>query len=245
MQIRTEHGLRDPEALKLIGDHYLNLKKTDGSYRRIADRVQVAEIGNGEARYSLEIGWPKLATPGSYQVEVYACRDGRIVGQSGTTLSLTEIGFPAFMANAAREHPYGYGILAVILAVIAGFGIDALAVLLGGAKKRSTRRGAPATTASASIAHYGGSGRRGWCTGAGAGRWRTTLAPCPSKPCNGSVGRLGCDAQQRPGALIASGDAGVRRIGDVSCGALVCPKPRNHGACRGPSGGPAHDYNQR
>jgi uncharacterized protein (TIGR02186 family) len=136
MQIRTEHGLRDPEALKAIGDLYLDLKKKDGSYRRIADRVRVTEIGNGESHYMLDIGWPKLATPGSYQVEVYACRDDRIVGQSGTALRLVEVGFPAFMANTARQHPYGYGLLAVILAVIAGFGIDALAVLLGGAKKR-------------------------------------------------------------------------------------------------------------
>ncbi|MGA2961123.1 MAG: TIGR02186 family protein [Candidatus Korobacteraceae bacterium] len=136
MHIRTEHGLRDPEALKLIGDHYLDLKKEEGRYRRIADRVHVVEIGNGEARYTLDIGWPKLATPGSYQVEVYACRNDRVIGQSGATLKLVEVGFPAFMANAAREHPYEYGILAVILAVIAGFGIDALAVLFGGAKKR-------------------------------------------------------------------------------------------------------------
>ncbi len=136
MHIRTEHGVRDPEALKVIGDQYLDLKKKEGSYRRIADRVHVAEIGNGEARFTLEIGWPKLATPGSYQVEVYACRDDRIIGQSGAALQLVEVGFPAFMANAAREHPYGYGILAVILAVIAGFGIDALAVLVGGSKKR-------------------------------------------------------------------------------------------------------------
>jgi uncharacterized protein (TIGR02186 family) len=136
MHIRTEHGVRDPEALKVIGDQYIDLKKKEGSYRRIADRVSLAETGNGEARYTLEIGWPKLATPGSYQVEVYACRDGRIIGQSGATLKLVEVGFPAFMANAAREHPYGYGILAVILAVIAGFGIDAIAVLLGGTKKR-------------------------------------------------------------------------------------------------------------
>jgi uncharacterized protein (TIGR02186 family) len=143
MHIRSEHGLRDPEALRLIADHYLDLKKKDGSYRRIADQVHVSETGSGGVRYALEIDWPKLATPGSYQVEVYACRDGRIVGQSGTTLNLAEVGFPAFMANAAREHPYGYGILAVILAVIAGFGIDALAVLLGGAKKHIPAEAAP------------------------------------------------------------------------------------------------------
>ena len=162
MRIRTEHGLRDPEALKAIGDHYIDLKKKDGSYRRIANRVRVDEIGNGEARYTLEFGWPKLATPGSYQVEVYACRDGLIVGQSGTIMQLNEVGFPAFMSNAAREHPYGYGLLAVILAIIAGFGIDALAVLLGGAKKhipaeaRPIPQPQPAHRAMAAAAGSGG-----------------------------------------------------------------------------------------
>jgi uncharacterized protein (TIGR02186 family) len=143
MQIHTERGVRDPEALRLIGDQYIDLKKKDGSYRRIADRVHVSESGNGEERYTLEFGWPKLALPGSYQVEVYACRDGRIVGQSGTVLPLVEVGFPAFMANAAKSHAYWYGIFAVILAVIAGFGIDALAVLLGGAKKRIPAQARP------------------------------------------------------------------------------------------------------
>ena len=137
MQIHTEHGVRDPEALKALGDHYIDLKKSEGAYRRLSDRVQVTETGTGEEHYSLNIGWPKLATPGLYQVEVYACRDGRIVGQSGATLKLVEIGFPAFMATSARSHPYGYGIFAVILAIIAGFGIDALAILLGGARKHA------------------------------------------------------------------------------------------------------------
>ncbi len=144
MQILTEHGVRDPEALKALGDHYINLKKSEGAYRRLSDRVQVTETGTGEEHYSLNIGWPKLATPGLYQVEVYACRDGRIVGQSGATLKLVEIGFPAFMATSARSHPYEYGIFAVILAIIAGFGIDALAILLGGTRKHASHGARPA-----------------------------------------------------------------------------------------------------
>ena len=185
MHIRTEHGLRDPEALKVIGDHYLDLKKKEGSYRRIADRVHVAEIGNGEAHYTLEFGWPKLAPPGSYQVEVYACRDGRIVGQSGTTMQLAEVGFPAFMANAAREHPYGYGILAVILAVIAGFGIDALAVLLGGSQEARSRRGAPGYRGlSRHTATMAAAAGAGGASSAGAGRRPTDLAACVQQtPC--------------------------------------------------------------
>jgi uncharacterized protein (TIGR02186 family) len=160
MHIRTERGLSDPESLRRIGDDYVDLKKKDGSYRRIADRVHVTESGTGEEHYSLEFGWPKLALPGAYQVEVYACRDSRIVGQSGSALHLVEVGFPAFMANAAKNHAYWYGIFAVILAVIAGFGIDALAVLIGGkrrvpAKARPALRPQPAYQAMAAAAGAG------------------------------------------------------------------------------------------
>jgi uncharacterized protein (TIGR02186 family) len=165
MQIRTERGITDPDALRRIGDDYIDLKKKDGSYRRLSDRVQTTKSADGQEHYSLEFGWPKLATPGSYQVEVYACRDGRIVGQSGTVLPLVEVGFPAFMANAAKMHAYWYGIFAVILAVIAGFGIDAIAVLLGGGKKRVPAHGhsapqpQPAQRAMAAKAGAGGGQR--------------------------------------------------------------------------------------
>ena len=212
MHIRTEHGLRDPEALKVIGDDYLDLKKKDGSYRRIADRVHVTESGNGEEHYSLEFGWPKLALPGSYQVEVYACRDGRIVGQSGSCSAIGRGRASRHSWRMPREnHAYGYGILAVILAVIAGFGIDALAVLIGGAKKRVPAGARPALRPQPAHRAMAAAAGAGQSAGAGAG-WR----PANFKACSGAsrqagVRRRGSAAQQRHGAVSSSGDAGARR----------------------------------
>jgi uncharacterized protein (TIGR02186 family) len=140
MRVRTERGVRDAAALRQLADDYVELKKSDGSYRRLSDRVHVATGKDGSEYYSLDIGWPKLALPGTYQVEVYACRDGRIIGQSGSALRLVEVGFPALMLITAHEHPIGYGILAVLLAVIAGLGMDLLAMLISGKKKRLPRK---------------------------------------------------------------------------------------------------------
>ena len=136
MQIRTSKGQPDPQYWEVLANSYLDLKKSDGNYRRVADRVHVTEGADGLTHYTLAFNWPKTAPPGSYQIEVYACRDGAIVGHGGAVLRLVEVGFPAFMVNLAHTHPYGYGLLAVLMAVIAGFGIDAIASRLRGGRRR-------------------------------------------------------------------------------------------------------------
>ncbi len=163
LHIRTERGVRDPDALRQLADYYVELKKKDGSYRRLSDRVQVNPGADGLEHYSLEFGWPKLALPGTYQVEVYACRDGQIVGQSGSQLRLVEVGFPALLLITAQKHPLGYGILAVLAAVIAGLGIDLLVMLVSGKKKlpgKLTPAPQPAQRVRGAAAGAGGPPRR-------------------------------------------------------------------------------------
>jgi len=137
MRIRTKTGEPDAVYRKLIQDSYLQLKKEDGNYRKVSDRVQIAPQG-GLAHYSLAFTWPKTAPPGSYQVEVYACRNGEVVAHGTAVLPVVEVGFPAFLANLAHSHPAGYGLIAVLMAVFAGFGIDAVASRLR-PRKRTIR----------------------------------------------------------------------------------------------------------
>jgi len=126
MHIRTGKGEPDASYRALLEDSYLDLKKKDGTYRRVANRAQVVEAGNA-AHYVVLFNWPKTAPPGAYEVQVFACRDRAIVGQAATTLTLVEVGFPEFMVTLAHQHPWFYGLLAVFAAVCAGFGIDAVA----------------------------------------------------------------------------------------------------------------------
>ncbi len=125
MHIRTGKGDPDPAYRELIENSYLDLKKSDGTYRRVANRVEIADAGPA-GHYTLFFHWPRTAAPGAYEVEVYACRDRAVVGHAATTLNLVEVGFPEFMVTLAHRHPWWYGLLAVLSAMFAGFGIDAV-----------------------------------------------------------------------------------------------------------------------
>ena len=103
--------------------------------------MQVAETG-GESRYNFTFDWLRNAPPGSYRVEVYACRNRVVIARADALLRVAEAGFPVQMAAQAKDHPFGYGVFAVLTAVIAGFAIDTIISRLrfkgrAGPKRRS------------------------------------------------------------------------------------------------------------
>jgi hypothetical protein len=136
----VEPDARDGELLRT---NYLKLKADEGSYQTFPRAVQIAADASGGARYRLEFLWPRKAPPGTYQVEVYAVRNRAIIARAGTRLPVVEVGFPAFMASLAGEHPWFYGLIAVVAAVIAGFGIDAIAVQIRKPRRRIEPREVP------------------------------------------------------------------------------------------------------
>lgn len=76
------------------------------------------------------------AQPGSYTVTAYECRQGRVVRQSQATLAVRRVGLPATVAALAHQRPAQYAGLAVIAAMIAGFGIDFVISRLRGKKRK-------------------------------------------------------------------------------------------------------------
>ncbi len=109
----------------LIRENFIALKSSNGSYRSYPSAVQLAKTGD-ESRYDLTFDWLRNAPPGSYHVEVYACRDRAVVARAESLLRVVEVGFPVRMAALAKNHPFGYGILAVLAAVFSGFTIDTI-----------------------------------------------------------------------------------------------------------------------
>lgn len=111
-------------ATDLVADEFLKLKYRQGSYQLENVGVRVAEAKEEGQGYSLDFDWPRNAAPGMYRVSVSACRDGNVIHSQEIPLEVAEIGFPAAIAGMARERPATYGIISVVAAVLAGFGID-------------------------------------------------------------------------------------------------------------------------
>lgn len=124
-------------AREIIQANYLKLKTQEGSYQVINDGIKMGSPGEAGTHYSVEFLWPKKAPPGSYDVKVYECRGGTVVRQASAPLNVVEVGFPARIALLASERASLYGAVSVIVAMLAGFGIDFLATRVFGKKRRA------------------------------------------------------------------------------------------------------------
>jgi len=76
----------------------------------------------GERLFRADIRFPANVPIGLYGVQVSLVRDGETVGAQTTPLVVTKVGVSAEISAFARAHPFWYGLVALIGAVLAGWG---------------------------------------------------------------------------------------------------------------------------
>jgi hypothetical protein len=116
-----------------VAEDYLLYKKMQGSYRMVNGGFRMTQPDAGGVSftsYTLDFVLPRCAAPGQYQINVLECRGGEIVTSSDVPLQVVEVGFPALIGWLASQHASSYGILSVVVALIAGLGIDFVAARL-------------------------------------------------------------------------------------------------------------------
>lgn len=122
-QIKIKPPTKNTE---LIAGEFLKLKYRQGSYQLDNGGIRLVDAVETREGYTLDFDWPRNATPGIYRVRVCACQGGNISDSMEIPLEVVEVGFPATIAGLAKDHPATYGMIAVVVAVLAGFGIDFL-----------------------------------------------------------------------------------------------------------------------
>jgi uncharacterized protein (TIGR02186 family) len=122
MEIETKAPDRDR-----IARDFLAFKAHQGNYRINSASLQMGAPAQAELPYRLDFEMPKTAGPGKYQVSVLECRDGEVANKSDVDLPVVEVGFPALVARLANERASLYGMISVLIAMVAGFGIDFIA----------------------------------------------------------------------------------------------------------------------
>ncbi|MFH1019133.1 MAG: TIGR02186 family protein [Pseudomonadota bacterium] len=106
-------------------DEYLKFKKKEMVYDIQEGSVirQHGELGN---TYQVKIAWPYQAPPGTYKVKVFAVRDGMVVAQAADQFEVQRVGITAALSKMAFEHAAWYGIMAVVIALLAGLAVGAI-----------------------------------------------------------------------------------------------------------------------
>lgn len=134
--------LMDPEVLRqkrislssIIGYPIEDINESELGYWRdaLVRNMQkqgrwVSEVSEvnfvGDHLFQARLNFPAKAPIGSYEVYIYAVKDGDVVSAQTTSLSIDKIGLLARVWELAQFKPLLYGILATIISCIIGYGL--------------------------------------------------------------------------------------------------------------------------
>ena len=96
-------------------------KQRLGHYGMLEGRVSVL----GGRLFRTEIFFPANVPTGIYNLEAFLVRDGEMISAQKTPLYVSKSGIEAEIFNLAHDFPEVYGILAILIAVVAGLAANA------------------------------------------------------------------------------------------------------------------------
>ena len=79
------------------------------------------EISNG-VLYRARLAIPARVPVGNYVTETFLIKDGRILAVASKEVQIDKSGFERFVAESARQYPLLYGLVAVFLSLLLGWG---------------------------------------------------------------------------------------------------------------------------
>ncbi|MBZ2172540.1 TIGR02186 family protein [Nitratidesulfovibrio sp. SRB-5] len=97
----------------------VRLKQHDGLYREGVGGITVTDDG----AFSAELAIPSRMSPGTYTLDVFALRDGQVVGSTSVPVRAELVGAPAWLAHMAFDRGLLYGVLATLVAILAGLAV--------------------------------------------------------------------------------------------------------------------------
>lgn len=110
------------EGLSEFTDAVIRIKQREGLY--IYDPEGVQFVGRNLFRATVDL--PANVPVGNYATDVYLLRNGEVLSHNRSNLWITKAGFERFVYAAAFDHPLIYGIVAVIIAILAGLAASAM-----------------------------------------------------------------------------------------------------------------------
>lgn len=100
----------------------IRIMQQDGLYRGFEDGVSLL----GKRLFRANISLPANVPVGEYQAKVYLFRDGRFLGVQNSPLKIQKQGFERLVYVLAFDYPFIYGVVSVILAILAGLAATAI-----------------------------------------------------------------------------------------------------------------------
>lgn len=122
LRLPSGDGERAAAETKVFHDALIRRKLAVGHY---SDEVGVVRMLS-QKLFRTDVSFPTNVPVGNYTVEVFLIQDGKVVSAQTTPLYIKKTGVLAEIFYFAHDYAAAYGILAIIFAVLAGLGANAV-----------------------------------------------------------------------------------------------------------------------
>jgi uncharacterized protein (TIGR02186 family) len=116
--LQLSPGGVDSATLQRFEQGLTDLRRRNQLYAEYPHGVEISE----GVLYRARIRIPARVPVGTYTAETFLIRDGRVLAGATREIRIEKLGFERFIALAAQRWPFSYGIAAVAIALLLGWG---------------------------------------------------------------------------------------------------------------------------
>lgn len=113
-------------------NEFVRFKEASKLYLISSGKISTT-VKDGKLEYYILTDWPYQAPPGDYLVTVYAIKDKKVIEKAETKVMVEQVGIIRTLSNMAKNNGALYGIISIVIALGAGFGVGMIFRKGGGA----------------------------------------------------------------------------------------------------------------
>jgi uncharacterized protein (TIGR02186 family) len=120
-----------PRAIRSVGavvsdspsftEALIRIRASDGIYQFLPGTVQLDE----NVLFSTAVRLPANLIEGNYRARIFLTRNGRVVDEHSAEIDVRKSGLERWLYRLSQEQPLAYGILAIVIAISAGWAASA------------------------------------------------------------------------------------------------------------------------
>ncbi len=99
---------------------FIRLKESEGLYATLPGAIKMSTGAAGVTQIQGSFSLPAKIPPGTYTVRLVVLQEGEVKEVRQAQFEVKMVGFPAFLAQLAYDQAVIYGLVAIVIAILAG-----------------------------------------------------------------------------------------------------------------------------
>ncbi|MCX7889000.1 MAG: TIGR02186 family protein [Rhodobacteraceae bacterium] len=117
-KVRSVGAPQDVTDSQAFTDALIRLKEEKGAYELSQGAVELSE----QTLFRTDIALPANLTEGAYETRIFLLRDRKVIDRRSEIIQVRKVGLERMVYRIARDFPVSNGILALVIAALAGWG---------------------------------------------------------------------------------------------------------------------------